>query len=116
MQGPFDVAAEEGRDHERARHAHSLDVGGAEGQRLERLARLGEPAAHGEIDHLLPGGGPQEGVVMRFGVQQDGGDTPVVQHVVGAHARSAAGAVDGQEFEIQLGGHPYTTLRAKMKR
>lgn len=51
---------------------------------------------------------------MRFGVQQDGGDTPVVQHVVGAHARSAAGAVDGQEFEIQLGGHPYTTLRAKM--
>ena len=44
---------------------------------------------------------------MRFGVQQDGGDTPVVQHVVGAHARSAAGAVDGQEFEIQLGGHPY---------
>ena len=52
---------------------------------------------------------------MRFGVQQDGGDTPVVQHVVGAHARSA-GVVDGQEFEIQLGGHPYTTLRAKMKR
>lgn len=80
------------------------------------MARLGEPAAHGEIDHLLPGGGPQEGVIMRFGVQQDGGDAPVVQHVVGAHARSAAGAVDGQEFEIQLGGHPYTTLRAKMKR
>jgi hypothetical protein len=37
-------------------------------------------------------------------MEVDGGHTPALHHVPGAHAGSAAGTVDGQQIEFGIGG------------